>query len=311
MRELVSEFVPVADEVHRLQKGKTADARLFQGFCEEGHYGGRTKPTDTRQGIYACTASGRFLASVNTRHPDAMVRMLEKALANFAALEEGDRVSSPELLEALGTVQRAEDRFPVDGLVLRVASKDMPGTKTREGWHEAASNLDWAWFQKSEARDFLPEEFEVGQTRAVPKALVERLVRFHLLDNVRGQTTPFGRKEVRIAKLESKIECVEESFVDVRFSGATLAMHDEGPWARGFETKLEGVARWDRANGRFTRFELVAKGDRWGRTQYNARAPERDREALFEREPIAVLFEVVGGPELQRVAPAHFWGYGW
>lgn len=237
--------------------------------------------------------------------------MLEKALANFAALDEGDRVASSGLLEGLAAVRRAEDRFPIDGLVLRVASKDLPGTKAGEGWHNAASNLDWAWFQKSEAREFLPAELEVRRTHAVPSALVERFVRFHLLDNVRGQTTPFGRKEVRIAKLESEVERVEDAFVDVRFSGATLAVHDDGPWARGFETKLEGRARWDPVAGRFTRFELVAKGDRWGRTQYNARAPESDREALFEREPIAVLFELVDGAELERVAPAHFWGYGW
>ena len=60
MQELVAKFVPVADEVSRLQRDAEPDCRFFQGFSEKGHYGGRTKPSNTRQGIYAVTATGTW-----------------------------------------------------------------------------------------------------------------------------------------------------------------------------------------------------------------------------------------------------------
>ena len=70
VKELMASFVAVADEVGRLQRGTDAESKLFQGFCEQGHYGGRTQPTNTRQGIYAIAPSGRFLASINSTNPE-------------------------------------------------------------------------------------------------------------------------------------------------------------------------------------------------------------------------------------------------
>ena len=43
--ELMSGFIPVADEVHRLQTGEDRECRLFQKIAEQGHYAGRTQPT--------------------------------------------------------------------------------------------------------------------------------------------------------------------------------------------------------------------------------------------------------------------------
>ena len=81
MKTLLEKFVTVADEVGRLQRGKDTECSLFQGFCEQGHYGGRKEPTNTRQGVYAVAPSGRFLASINTQSPERMADMLRTALA--------------------------------------------------------------------------------------------------------------------------------------------------------------------------------------------------------------------------------------
>ena len=40
-----------------LHRRKGAECDFFRGICEQGHYGGRTKPTNTRQGIYCATPS--------------------------------------------------------------------------------------------------------------------------------------------------------------------------------------------------------------------------------------------------------------
>ena len=80
MRELTREFVLAADEVWRLQGGK--DHRIyrtnggddpeclsFQMLAARGHYG---PGGGTKQGIYACTPTGKFLASINSTDPAAV-----------------------------------------------------------------------------------------------------------------------------------------------------------------------------------------------------------------------------------------------
>ena len=80
---LVKNFVPVADEVHRLQTVKDPEGLLFQKIAEQGHYAGFGPPkhTGTRQGTYAAAPSGILLASINSNDPARMAEMLEKALA--------------------------------------------------------------------------------------------------------------------------------------------------------------------------------------------------------------------------------------
>ena len=78
MRELAQHFVLAADEVWRLQGGRDsaawrerggsdAECIAFQDMAALGHYG---PGPGSKQGIYACTPSGGFLASVNSNDPE-------------------------------------------------------------------------------------------------------------------------------------------------------------------------------------------------------------------------------------------------
>ena len=90
-------FVPAADEVWHLQNRKDAECRLFQAIAEQGHYAGRSRPSTTRQGIYACTPSGRFLAS-------------DKGLAQAAKVLQIDLRREPDLV--FGTWQALLPKGP-------------------------------------------------------------------------------------------------------------------------------------------------------------------------------------------------------
>lgn len=302
MQALAANFVPVADEVHRLQHRKSADCLFFQGFMEEGHYGGRTQPTDTRQGIYAVTPAGGFLASVNTQKASAMVRMLETALARWKELEPEQRLG-PEL--AFDEHSRFERFFPEDGLVLRCVSRDLDAQEELRAsdWRRTAWNQDFAWFRKSEMLSLIPEA-KVGAQREMPEALVQRLAQCHLLDNVRGQTPPYDREQVEQAQLTLEVIAVEDGALHLRLEGRSRAQRprpggDEGQ-TQGLECELRGRAEFD--GERFTRFELVAVGRRWGGTTYNARGDQGE-----SRLGIALVLD----ERAPRVAPANHWRYGW
>ena len=74
---------------------------------------------------------------------------------------------------------------------------------------------------------------------------------------------------------------------------------------RGLEMKLLGSARFDRKQGRFVGFEVVAVGTRWGGTQYNGRGND------LAPAPFGVVLSLAGESRAERVAPEHFHGYGW
>ncbi len=312
--------MPAADEVGRLQRGEDAECRLFQALAEQGHYAGRTVPSDTRQGIYATTADGRCLASINTRDPRHVARMLRRALASWEALAPREEGAAPPL----EGVNRFEDVYPEDGLVLKVFTRDLPRDRDGDGdapssdWRRFAWNQDFAWFTAEEARGFVPATIEAGATHDVPFPLVARIVRLHLVDNVRGQVPAFARESVEVANLSTRVDRVEDGVVFLSFDGRTRAA-ENGRWPvrgfadgesaaaqrRGVETVVRGHAVWVAAASQFRAFELVAIGTRFGGSQFNARGDD------LEPSPIGAVLRLAGrGPD-ERVAPALYWHYGW
>lgn len=303
MIELAGAFLPATDEVWRLQGGEGIEARLFSTMADGGHYRGAG---GTRQGIYVCTPSGRLLASCNSLDADAVLATLRDGLAAWDAVGDADRRLARA--EALATDPRWEWQYPEGGLVLRSSQRDLPPSGDPHDAPLPRSNVDHVWFRADEALGFVPAEPAPGATRVVDSALTERLARFHLVDNVRGQTLPFSPGEVAGSRLTSEVVGVEGDALELRLAGRTRAVSDgswelgdniwtpEGRWPRSLETRVLGRAVFDRSTGRFTAFELLALGHRAGRTQLNGR---RDDEA----GPIGFWFELAGDAPGDRVAP--------
>jgi hypothetical protein len=315
--QLASKFVPAADEVFRLQSGSDAECKLFQKIGEQGHYGGR--PGTTRQGTYAATPSGVLLASINSNDPARIADMLERALAKWEKLGRAERLSSDDPQTKLAAVKRPERLYPQGGLVLHVYSRDLPRESPGKGWRGNAWNQDYAWFTKKEARQIVPAKVEVGQQQQMPMALVHRIACAHLIDNVRGQTTPYDDKHVKKAQLSARVTAVDGDVVTLRLEGETRTAA-EGNWPvqgnrdrkpgaqkRVFEARLLGKATYDLKKERFLTFELLAVGMRWGATQFNVR---RDDPGPA---PMGVLFTIAGDTPNERVAPAFHYhrSYRW
>jgi hypothetical protein len=316
VRRLLERFVPAADEVGFLQRVKSPEGELFRKVAEQGHYAGRSQPTGTRQGIYATTVDGRLLASINHNDPARMVAMLEKAWDAWKALPAKERTPA-EGWDGVEGRERLEQRYPEGGLVLRVTSRDLPRKQpAADDWRAKAWNLDFAWFRAEEAASLVPEGTEAGTAREWPAKLADRVVRLHLVDNVRGQTHPAEPPDLVRAGLTSTVTGAKDHVVSLRLEG-------EGRWEakgrgvieglgaepvelkRGVEARLLGTATWDATAKRFTAFELVAAGLRWGATRYNVRHDD------LAPAPIGFLFELAADEPQERVAPAAIWSYGW
>lgn len=265
---------------------------------------------NTKQGIYAATPSGMFLASTNTLDGTQMANMLRRALDRWKALSRKERLLSDDPQSAV--IQRQENNFPADGLALKIFSRDIDRTDLPNDWRGKAWNLDFAWYRKTEAAQLLPQELTPGAVVEWPAPLARRLARFHLIDNVRGQADGFEDKDVLEASIRTQVAQAAKGLVTLRFTGATRAStsgrwHEGDPPAgtRGLGTKLMGSATYDPQKGRFTAFEMVAVGTRWGMTRFNFR--EQDQKV----SPIGFVLRLVEDRPSDRVAPAHIWGYGW
>lgn len=300
-----SEFIPVAENSSVLERQQDDKGEFFRHIAEQGHYGGRTYPTTTRQGSYTFTPEGQFLSSVNTRDATGMEGMLRTGL---------DRWKTEYALGGPAPVQIAPDMpedngYPVGGLILEVAARDLPrDVDTRpDDWRKIAWNLDYAWITRDEARTFVPEPITPGGERVVPTAIIHRLARFHLRDFVRGEPFAWPDHAIQAAELKTRVSGVDGDVVRLALSGHIHLEYD-AKWVRpedreerlhptGYDCTLQGAATWDAAAGVFTAFELVAAGSRWGSNQYN------NREDDLGPAPMGIAFILAGDGPSDRTPP--------
>jgi len=299
VQKLAAEFVVAADACDRMQKEfcQDEDALLFRKFAKErtlkkGNRGGA-------QGHYAVAPSGELLAASSSADPKVLVEMMKQGLAKWATLPREQRLlpKSPDPTAAENW-RGKEKLYPDDGLVLRVVARD----RTRERWPD--SNLDYAWFRKDEARTLLPAELKKGAKHNVPRELVQRLARFHLLDNVHALNYTFFPKEaIEKARLTSTVVQVEGDLVSLSFEGETRASM-VSPKIIGYEPKLLGRATFNLKEQKFVSFELLAVGMRWGLGNCNQR--HNPDPALM-----GIVFTLAGDSPAERLPPAFISRYGW
>ncbi len=300
--------MPVADEVFRLQNGRGPEGDFFRSFATLNLNNG-----DTKQGTWIATSSGQLLGAVNSRSAGEIGTLMRSSLAKYRQMPKAQRVRTAPV-DARAS-DRNETRYPQGGMVLRSTSRDLPGAPKGSAWMATAWNTDVCWFTAEEMRQLMPTAARKGAKLEVPAPLIRRIVRFNLVDNVRGQTWAFEDAQVEKAALAVEVTGVEKGVVQLRITGEARAVA-KGRWSvrghddprptdqeRGVDMKLLGRAAWDTKKDRFTSFEIVAAGTRWGGTQYNR------RENDLAVQPMGVVLQLADDKD--RVAPSAFYQYGW
>lgn len=293
-------FIPVADNCSRTQNRQDAVGQFFNKVAEQGHYGGRTKPTNTRQGSYACSAAGDLLDSVNTRDAARMCQMMRKALERWQ-----QTVPPATPLPPPQTPATATSAYPSNGLVLKLYVRDLPRP---EGETDPRHNIDYVWFTKEEAASLLPLDLHLQQLYSIPQHLTRRLARFHFVDRARGESPHWNAEEVKQASLTLTLEHLDDrlarfdlggtinntappSMATNPFSGQQVDME------RGIALTLQGSALYNRRQESFERFDLLATGTCWGATPYNARFDD------LQPTPIGFALERAGTSLIEQTPP--------
>jgi hypothetical protein len=292
-------YVPVAGDDWYQRRRQDAEGEFFRKVADQGPRKG--EGGSTRQGIYCLTADGQLLAYKNAgQAPDVMREVLRQGLDKWAKLPEPRRRPGGIKVDQPGRVDPHYRRTPPPGgLILnvytRMLDRDEHGElratdfKGEAGMKFAAAQ-DHLWLTAEEWPALVPAAAKKGDQFPVPSGIAERILRFHLIDNTRGEPPMWRQEEIRSQNLTLTVEEITPASHRLRLEGSALLATDASAAKaeRGYEVRLLGYLDYNPRKKAIQRFDIVALGGHWGEGTYT-------RGARSGRTPLGIAFELARG----------------
>lgn len=272
---LKTRLVPVAIDQAYQRRQQDTEGDFYRKLTSQSP---RNDPNSTTQGFYIATAGGDLLLYNNNRDPEKVLRLIKQKLREFQSRPAASVEVAP--IEAAKTDPRYNVEPPEGGLVIRVHAKILDGYEpTADRWRSIFQNAisrDNLWVSRSEHLALIRGE--------VPTSLQQRVARFHLVDNTRGEPPMWKPSEIR---------GVSMTLADGDLAGTAEMVTDLGN--RGYKAQLKG--KIEVKDGRVVRFDMVCLGQFWGEGTYTRGAPQG-------KFPLAVTFTLADGTDIaDRVPP--------
>jgi hypothetical protein len=266
---LQTRFVPVAIDQAYQRRQKDAEGDFYRKIAGQGP---RNNFKGTTQGFYAAGPDGKLLFYNNNRNPERVEGLMRKALRNY-------RPTATTAIARGKPDARYNPLPPNGGLVVRVRAKILSGyPETTDPWKrifQTAISRDNLWISKS--------EHAALASGSVPKTVQQRIARYHLVDNTRGEPPMWKADEIR--------------HLDMKITGGKLTGTVRLATASGdrtYEADLYGVVKT--SAGKVTRFDLIAKGNFSGEGTYTRGAPKG-------KFPLAIAFTLADGRDAADAVP--------
>lgn len=168
------------------------------------------------------------------------------------------------------------------------------------------------WLTQAEWKSLIPANPVKGDKIPMPTSIIERFVRWHLNPlRFYGRYTSdaLDQKDVRASELTLTVYSVEPNSVRLRLAGfARLGNTPPADIVKGktasldqwgYEPRVLGILEYDPQKDVFTRFDIVALGNHFGRLGDGRRAPSR-----LGLQPLGIAFGLVKGDKpADRVPP--------
>lgn len=302
------EYVSVAADDWYQRRRRDDEGEFFRRVANQGPRKGEGGAT--RQGVYVLTASGKLLVYANRhRDPAAMRQILEEGLEKWRSLPKTERMPGAVQIDEPDFIDPTYTRtLPTGGLILKVYARALDRVTESDdslacdftdavcpvgGGNE--SSRDHLWLTDAEWKGLFPEDSAPGDRYPVPVPVAERILRFHLVDNTRGEPDMWRQEDIRHSHLELYVEESTPKRTRVRLEGSALLMTDADPdlAERGYDVELLGHLDYDRAGDSVRRFDIVAIGDHWGEGRFT-------RRARPGKMPLGIAFEL--GDDEKRLA---------
>jgi len=230
-------FIAFAPSLTEILKSRDPAGDFFRKVVNQ-----RPEPKHTKQGYYICSPDGTLLKGWMYPRPDdgTMKRYLKEAMEKYQAPTDVAAIDA-------GRPDRFAPQPPAGAAVAEVYTKLLEANwqKTNLERFEkirGAIGRDRLWITKAEIQDLSKNSF--------PDSLLERLIRYNLVDNTRGVPSVWKSPDIK----ELTVKVVPEAGT-LRIEGS-LKLDDGGN--RHYDAKLEGFVAVKGET--LTRFDLVAHG---------------------------------------------------
>ena len=251
---LRKDFVPVAIDQWYTREQKDVEGRFYRNIIRNSP---RSDPKQTTQGFYIASPGGHLIDYNNNRGVRQVRSFMEDALKQNVSME-----SKPLLMEHVD--QSRHHELPAGGIVARVNSKVLSGYESPDRPYakifQDAIGRDNLWITAAEQSDLANGSF--------PTSLARKIVRFHLVDNTRGEPPMWRPEEIKSMEIEIDADGV--------ITGEAHLETEDGK--RGYVGALRGSAEFETAMGtnakKLKSFDLVSKGKFWGAGRYTKRPPK-------------------------------------
>jgi hypothetical protein len=268
IRRLQNEFVPFSGDCSEMQFCKTQTSKWLMSIINQMDDKDlkyqRAHGEDTIQGLYIICADGTSFGWLNDNDAANVDNFMDRALAAFRQTPGKSIAVSKELLaESWG-------RTPPDGTkVVRVFSRIRP-LPSGSGDINNSVGRDHLWIYPREVEQ-LVEAAQQSKAYALPRPLVARMVRFHLIDNVRGEPDMWRDTEIRQADFPASTISNTSQAVTIAFDGHFAQQTKNNK--RGLEGSINGIIEIDKSSKKITRFRAIGQGVAWGVSRFTPGAP--------------------------------------
>jgi hypothetical protein len=266
-------FIAFAPSLTEILKSRDPAGDFFRKVVNQ-----RPEPKHSKQGYYICSPDGTLLKGWMYPRPDdgTMKRSLKEAMEKYEAPKDVAAIDA-------GRPDRFAPQPPAGAAVAEVYTKLLEANwqKTNLERFEkirGAIGRDRLWITKA--------EIQALSKSSLPDSLVERMIRYNLVDNTRGVPSTWGYPDIK------------ELSIKTHPDNGTLKVegkvHLDAAGKRRYDARLEGfiVVKGDA----LTRFDLVVQGAHFASGASVGEVPIGD--ATF-----AVAFTLASDEESKRVPP--------
>jgi hypothetical protein len=238
---------------------KANDPELREQLKQHGDEG------NTAQGLYIVGADGKFYGWINDHHIDGVRKFLDQGLTAFGS-SPPSRVQIPEaaLNENFSKVPDPTTS------VVRVFSRISPVPRGSDESNKSIGR-DHFWILTNEVQQISAPLHDDGQPFALPSPLVARMVRYHLIDNVRGEPDMWRDKEIKRVLFTARFVGGSTSAKDYELHGDFAQQTSDGK--RGLEGSIDGRFQVATQSAMISRFRAFARMQAWGQSRFTPSPP--------------------------------------
>jgi hypothetical protein len=274
---LSKDFVPAVGNTHELQNQKSPAANWFMASARSVNP--RSLDSVTAQGFYVVAADGKAYGFNNNRDPARVLDFIRMGQAAFKTSPPTAASISDADLGASFTRKASE---PVS--FVRAFTRIKPLPADCDVLNHSVGR-DHVWIYPS---DLAQMEGKTGKFD-MPASMANRLARYHLVDNVRGEPAFWSASEVK----KASFQMWPKKGGIVAFSGTySMATADN---ARGLRGTLEGEMRI--SAGKVSRFRAYGEARAWGAGPYTPRPPKGEFPLVFAFIDVKDEFAQVTPPQ--------------